>query len=234
MRVFLSLQGKQKYPFVVEVGSDNGRKFYPRLKESDQCLVFLLLGQLACVCANSQGTWSDTGETNDLEIDPLIDICPSCDGHPGFYFNPSLLDDSASEHILATFSGLLQLPQTAKRKQARVAAMTALKRFLSHAANAEYTDVTQSVYGQWCLQALRASARNMRIAAGFAYHEAASVKSRLTVPRRAMSVFLRSQVGHVILQSNRRVILESLRALSADADTKLQETCILAWGQVAR
>ena len=112
--------------------------------------------------------------------------------------------------------------------------MVALKRLLIHTANTDYHDLAQSIYGQWCLQALRATARDLRIAAGFACYEIASSHFKLTVPRRSLTVFLRSSIGRDILQNNCRVLLESLRALSADSDTMLQETCILAWGQIAR
>ena len=112
--------------------------------------------------------------------------------------------------------------------------MVASKRLLTHTANTDYHDLAQSIYGQWCLQALRASARDLRIAAGFACHEIVSLHIKLTLSRRSLSVFLRDSIGRDVLQNNYRVLLENLRALSADSDTMLQETCILAWGQVAR
>ena len=167
-------------------------------------------------------------------MDTLTNVCTFCDGRLGFRPDPALLDDSASGHLFTTFSALLQLLQTPRRKQPRVAAMVALKRLLTHTANTDYHDLAQSIYGQWCLQALRASARDLRIAAGFACYEIINLHVKLTLSRRSLSVFLHSSIGRDVLQTNCRVLLENLRALSADSDTMLQETCILAWGQIAR
>ena len=52
--------------------------------------------------------------------------------------------------------------------------------------------------------------------------------------RRALPAFLQTRISQVILERNHRIVLESLRALSADGNTMVQETCVLAWGQVAR
>ena len=61
---------------------------------------------------------------------------------------------------------LLHFPQAMKRRRTRVAAMLALKRMLSHCENVTHLDLVTSEFGQWCLQALRSSMRDMRVAAG--------------------------------------------------------------------
>ena len=235
MLIFPRLQCRLKCPHrSKEIKSDHSRSNYPRLKESDQCSVFLLLGQLACVSPSSTERWSSGDRADQLELATFTNLCAFCDGRLGLRPDPALLDESVSGHLFTTFSALLQLLQTPRRKQPRVAAMVALKRLLTHTTNTDHHNLAQSIYGQWCLQALRASARDLRIAAGFAYHEAASLHFKLMVPRRSLPVFLQISIGRGILQNNCRVLLESLRALSADSDTMLQETCILAWGQIAR
>ncbi len=47
-------------------------------------------------------------------------------------------------------------------------------------------------------------------------------------------MFLRSSPQLTTLSENRLLILDFLRGLSEQSNTSLQETCILAWGQIAR
>jgi len=51
---------------------------------------------------------------------------------------------------------------------------------------------------------------------------------------RILPVFLRTNLHRSILQDNRRRALECLRNISANGGALLQETLILAWGEVAR
>ena len=90
-----------------------------------------------------------------------------CDGRLSFHANQPLLHDSVSKHVFAIFSELFHFSQMQKRKGPRLAAMIALKHLLLHAPSGEHHDLTKSIYGQWCLQALRASTRELRIAAGY-------------------------------------------------------------------
>ena len=71
-----------------------------------------------------------------------------------------------SDMVFAAFVKLLKLPKLQKHRRPRVAAMLALKCFLSHTANEENFDLKTSLVGQWCLQALRSSIRELRVAAG--------------------------------------------------------------------
>lgn len=171
-----------------------------------------------------------TPEDTDLQASD----CSSCDGRLRVDADPPLLHDSVSKHIFAIFSELFQLLQMPKRKGPRLAAMIALKHLLLHAPSGEHHDLTKSIYGQWCLQALRASARELRIAAGYSNQVRFSVLVKLTLSRRNLSAFLQRRIKNVILHKNRRLILDCLRTLSANGDTMLHETCILAWGQVGR
>ena len=99
--------------------------------------------------------------------DPRTSDSSTCDGRLVFDADQPLLDDSVSEHIFAIFSELFQLLQMPKRRGPRIAAMNALKHLLLHAPSGEHHDLTESIYGQWCLQALRASVRELRVAAGY-------------------------------------------------------------------
>ena len=95
--------------------------------------------------------------------------------------------------------------------------MMALRRVLSHTSDEPYLNLVTSAFGHWCLQALQSSVRELRIAAG-----------------RTLPVFLRTSLDSSICSKNLLVVLDFLRNLSERGDIALQETCILAWGQVAR
>ena len=45
---------------------------------------------------------------------------------------------------------------------------------------------------------------------------------------------MQSALSPSIVLKNQRVVLDFLRTLSDQNDLALQETCILAWGQIAR
>ena len=101
------------------------------------------------------------------DTDPQTSDCSPCDARLILHANQPLLHEPVSKHIFAIFAELFQLLQMPKRKGPRLAAMIALKHLLLHAPSGEHHDLTNSIYGQWCLQTLRASARELRIAAGY-------------------------------------------------------------------
>ena len=57
---------------------------------------------------------------------------------------------------------------------------------------------------------------------------------RLILSRRTLPIFLQDVVDTEITLRNRKVALDVLRKLSEQSDLALQETCVLAWGQIAR
>ena len=57
---------------------------------------------------------------------------------------------------------------------------------------------------------------------------------QLIVRRRTLPIFLHNVADTEISFRNRKVALDVLRKLSEQNDLALQETCVLAWGQIAR
>ena len=125
------------------------------------------------------------------------------------------------------------MPRIQKYRRPRVAAMLALKRLLSHTSNIDYLDLATSPFGQWCLQVLHSSVRELRVAAG-SVAMFLMLSLRLILHRRTLPVFLQDITDTEISLRNRKVALDVLRKLSEQSDLALQETCVLAWGQVAR
>ncbi|ROW10526.1 hypothetical protein VMCG_01626 [Cytospora schulzeri] len=82
-------------------------------------------------------------------------------------------------------------------------------------------DLEKSALGQWCLQALQSSLRELRIAAG-----------------RAITLFLRQgivrDVGLHTLNRNTANALGFLKSISDKNEPSINETSLMAWGQLGR
>ncbi len=185
---------------------------YPRLSEEGQCLLFDLLGRLACASAGN-------GDASLFRFRGAKrhGKCAFCDADARTRSSPVAWEGIESEEMLTLVANLFRLPKIQKSRQPRVAAVMALGRLISHTANPDNLSLTSSPFGQWCLQSLHSSLRELRIAAG-----------------RTMSVFLRDTLVDSPAPENRVLALDFLRNLSDQGDLALQETCILTWGQVAR
>lgn len=68
--------------------------------------------------------------------------------------------------IEALFTKLIRLPALAESRRPRVAAMLAIRRVILHCEDTELLNLETSGMGQWCLQSLNSSVRELRIAAG--------------------------------------------------------------------
>lgn len=124
------------------------------------------------------------------------------------------------------FSSLVKLPGFIESKRPRIIAMLALRRVVRHTrrpGELGWWDLETSKPGQWCLQSLNSSIRELRIAAG-----------------RTLSVILAdcapdaSSRDKEVLRRNRTNALSVLKSLSDKDAAQLHETCIMAWGQVGR
>jgi hypothetical protein len=56
----------------------------------------------------------------------------------------------------------------------------------------------------------------------------------LIFSRRTLPLFLQDGIDSGTLLNNRARALNFLRTLSDDGELRIQETCVLAWGQIAR
>lgn len=142
--------------------------------------------------------------------------CPMCDTDLP-KVRDAWLSETDSNGLLKVLAALGKLPHIQKSGRPRVVAMLAFRRVLNHCSDMTHMDVSTSTLGQYCLHALRSSSRDVRIAAG-----------------RLLPAFFRQDIDEEILGGNRVAVLDYLRSLSERCELSLQETCILAWGQIAR
>lgn len=99
--------------------------------------------------------------------------------------------------------------------------MIGLRRLVLHCADTAVLNLETSLLGQWCLQSLSSSVRELRIAAG-----------------RALATFIverpSGRSSQNLVARNRKNSLALLRSISEKNQANLIETCIMAWGQLGR
>lgn len=118
------------------------------------------------------------------------------------------------------FRGLTQLGSFIDSKRPRIAAMIAVRRLVLHCSDAELLDLETSKLGQWCLQSLNSSVRELRIASG-----------------RTLAAFVlpgRAAIPSDLIRRNRQNCIALLKSASEKRQPHLTETCIMAWGQFGR
>ncbi|ETI22234.1 hypothetical protein G647_06307 [Cladophialophora carrionii CBS 160.54] len=171
------------------------------LSEDKQCAVLELLGISACQLASSS-----TG--------PQCSNCDEAHGAPDS--NPVLVTPSSGE-LLRTL--LLLVQNISRHSRARVVAMVALRRTILHTSSDEDLKLGQTPAGDWCLQSLKSSSRDLRIVAA-----------------RTLQVYVmqRRRVSVALARENRLTALDFLQNLWQKGEVSLQETVIMALTQMAQ
>ena len=197
-----------------------------KLSSEDQCRAFKLLGDLACAGA---GTLSlkQQSEGNGTGTQCLI-----CDIRSPANSEEAVWDEAESEEVFLTLSSLIKTPECQRSTKPRIWAMLAIRKLMRHTNNITYLELARSHFGEWCLQSHCSSLRELRIAAGLACLSVL-LEALLILDSRTLPTFLRQSLKSEVLQGNRIVALDFLRKVSDRNELSLQETCVLAWAQVA-
>ncbi|KAI4208635.1 MAG: hypothetical protein LQ348_000112 [Seirophora lacunosa] len=181
------------------------------LDEIRQFQVFSYLGQMACSRADSRVGSGATQRQKSAEV-----YCSICDACLPLETQNSWLSKAESDGLVKVLTRLAKLSHVQKSGRLRVVAMLASAKVFTHCRTMAHLEITTSVIGQYCLHALRSSSRDVRVAAG-----------------RSLPSFLRTDIDEEMLRRNRVAVLDYLRVLSEKGELAFQETCILAWGQIA-
>lgn len=192
--------------------TDQSSARFSSLDETGQCTLLSCLGQLACFKAietDSPGTAQERYLAKPT--------CPECDTGSPLKNQDAWLSETDSNGLMRVLAALTRVPHIQKSGRPRVVAMLAFNRIFNHCREMTHLDITTSTLGQYCLHSLRSSSRDVRIAAG-----------------RLLPAFFRHDIEEETLRRNRIAVLDYLRSLSERCELALQETCILAWGQIAR
>ena len=192
---------------VTELADHADSSRFRKLSESDQFIVLDLLGLTAC--ADSYQTLLKGSCLSSS------DACYDCDldSRNG----DGVRKATGNLELLKTLVALLPLIQ--KSVKARTLALLSLRRLLTHTESVDFLGIAHSPLGEWCLQSLRSSSRDVRIAASS-----------------ALKIFMLglSTVPSHIIHHNRVTALEFLQSLWNKNDTALQETAVLALTQIAQ
>ncbi|KUJ09266.1 protein kinase-like protein rad3 [Mollisia scopiformis] len=186
---------------------------FTALDEANRCKAFEYLGQVPCAASGCLTVTRISGKIQEAK-------CLVCEGLP--VPKNTLLDEivhnETMKEAISTFSTLVKSAAFSDGKKVRVLAMFALRRFAMHCSDADFIDLEISQLGQWCLSSLKSSTRELRVAAG-----------------RTLPAFLRGEsTPDSLTRKNRLNTMNVLRPFPDTEPTYLQETCVLAWGQLGR
>ncbi|KAH7316595.1 hypothetical protein B0I35DRAFT_354216 [Stachybotrys elegans] len=177
--------------------------------EETQCQSINVLSLLPCMDLINQRTRPAS--------QPAAIRCPVCHHEVS---NKNIVAMDSAGDISSIFAKIIRLPSFIEARRSRVAAMIALRRIALHSDDPEFLDLETSEPGQWCLQSLNSSVRELRIAAG-----------------RTLAAFIRrptkGSLGDLSYR-NRTNSIALLRSVSDKGQNHRAETCIMAWGQIGR
>lgn len=96
---------------------------------------------------------------------PFRIACATCDGT----IAAALEDGSEAgdcSYVIGLLENLLETSPFKSSKRVRIEAMLIVRRLTQHVESHNFVDLKTSVLGQWCLQSLKSSIRELRILAG--------------------------------------------------------------------
>lgn len=168
---------------------------FKRMTEEQQASAVALIGSTACRLSTGSAT----------------SPCLACEGEHTWPTTTS----PASEGLIPTL--LAVIPTMQRSSRARVTAMCTLRQLLIHTFQLSDLKLTQSAAGEWCLQCLRSSSRDLRLAA-----------------IGVLQVYVRDNTNDAsITRDNRIVALDFLHSLWSKNEAALQETAVLALTRMA-
>ena len=177
--------------------------YFRKLKETKQVEYLMSLGSFACLFARSESLQGSNGGVGIL----CCDICK--------YENSSIRDES--DQVVALVDELLKTllalrPTIPTSGHARVTALLTLRQILLHGPVSIAIELSKSTCGEWVLQSLRSSNKDVRLAA-----------------IQVMSVFiaLGPSTSPAIVRQNRIVMLDFLQTMTQHNDDSTHETIIL-------
>lgn len=147
--------------------------------------------------------------------------CSFCLGQIAAKAESTTGSDSLESIASESLAKIVRLDAFRESRRPRIIAVIGLRRMIRHCRKAELWDLEKSVLGQWCLQCLHSSQRELRIAAG----------------RSLLEFFKGSEAigfDEDIARRNRVNTLAILKSLSDKDTPQLTETCIMAWAQLGQ
>ncbi|KAF5567630.1 UVSB PI-3 kinase [Fusarium napiforme] len=133
---------------------------FPKADISRQCLMLDLLSRISCAADGGNETMNDAKAA---VTETACSICEHNAPPARSNLHGAIVHKSRIE---ALFTKLIRLPALAESRRPRVATMLAIRRVILHCEDTELLNLETSGIGQWCLQSLNSSVRELRVAAG--------------------------------------------------------------------
>ncbi|PGG99288.1 Atypical/PIKK/ATR protein kinase [Polytolypa hystricis UAMH7299] len=180
---------------------------FPKLSQDDQCEVLAKLGRMACAGANS------LARERPINTSAAIFQCSVCDR-----LSISTLGARwASPQFNELWEAVTEIvPNLQGSVELRVSAMFSVHNILMHDPTNEHVRLGSSPLGDWCLQSLRSSVREVRIAAS-----------------QTIAAFLLKNLDSDIRRRNFVIILNYLQKIIGKNDMPVQETSVFALCRIA-
>ncbi|KAK6518484.1 serine/threonine-protein kinase M1, variant 2 [Arthrobotrys conoides] len=184
---------------------------FGKLSIQEQSDVFHEVGLLTCLPTNRPFQKDIFGVNTGLRRLP----CAICDDakHMG---EPEDTNEE-SDKLIRIFTTIQKSEGFLHSSNVRVSGMQAMRKIVKHESAVLDSHFTSHPFGQWCLQALRSSNRDLRMLAV------------MTLPH--FSIFGDHDETSI---SERTACLLKVREISSVSDDTIQETCIIAWGRMSR
>ncbi|CBF79340.1 protein kinase MEC1 [Aspergillus nidulans FGSC A4] len=182
-------------------------KSFPTISDQNKCEVLDNLSRLPCAFGGS----STTTVQGDLLRKQLCRMCDEeCQDSDLF---KGQTDESDELCLILTFV----VPKISRSSNIRVITMATMKRILMHTLSSTHLQLSNSIFGDFILNSLRSSLRELRVLAG-----------------QSIVCFVRHCLDHETRRRNFVVILNWLKNLTEEQETALHETCIMSLCRLAR
>ncbi|KAK1750228.1 protein kinase rad3 [Echria macrotheca] len=187
---------------------------FSQMDEDKQCQMLDYLSRIACA---TSGTLRFRRKGPDALVQFQCSFCSASDNST----QPPCLEPAAMESASKIFVKIIESQSFQRSRRSRVFGMVTLRRLVKHNSDPSFFDFETSVPGQWCLDSLKSSVRELRIAAGRTFGTYFSGR-------------LNKWYDKSVIRRKQKNALEYLKTLSDRDLPHLHEACILAWGQVGR
>lgn len=136
------------------------RAYFERLNHIDQCKLLRYIGCLPCVATGTASVeYTEEGRIEKIN-------CLHCDSDDVLQSATLVWNEKQSTEVFLTLQKLLKSGKLEAQDQVRVWTMITIRKLLRHSVDNDYLDLSTSMFGQWCLQCICSSLRELRLAAG--------------------------------------------------------------------
>ncbi|KAK6357828.1 serine/threonine-protein kinase M1 [Orbilia blumenaviensis] len=184
---------------------------FGKLSIQEQADVFNEVGLLTCLPASEVPAKQLTPEDTGLRRFPcaICDVAKRIREH-----GPT---DGECHDLIRIFTAIQKSEGFLHSSNVRVSGMQVMRKIVKHDPFALNGQFISHPFGQWCLQALRSSNRDLRMLAV------------MTLPH--FTIFENDDESAI---GERTACLLKVREISSVSDDTIQETCIIAWGRMSR